>query len=74
LIEPEVSGKEIVAHILATSPAEVAGKFYARGKEEKAKKKLINGGQDYDRLIAFSEEVTGVSMNDYLPMKAEQTE
>ncbi|UCG25123.1 MAG: hypothetical protein JSW55_03765 [Chloroflexota bacterium] len=72
-IEPEDSGRQIASHVLNTTGADTVGKFTKNGKGIKISKRIVNGSQEYDRLIAFSEEITAIKVSDYLKMELEKT-
>ena len=64
LIEPEEAGRRIVRHILDTRAEAVASKFYALEKEKKLPSKLTGDREAFDRLVRYSEQVTGVALTE----------
>ena len=64
LIEPEEAGELLVKHILSTTSNDVAGKYYSLGKLKKHSEKLKKAESTYRELIAFSEKITGLRIED----------
>ena len=64
LLEPEESGRRIVQHILQTRARDVASRYYSLEKEKKLPEKLTGGNARFERLVAYSERVTGVSLTE----------
>ena len=64
LLEPEESGRRIVQHILETRARDVASRYYSLEKEKKLPEKLTGGNARFERLVAYSERVTGVSLTE----------
>lgn len=62
LLEPEQSGRSIVRHILNTRAREVAGKYFVLEKEKKLPAKLTTGEAAFRRLVAYSEQTTGLPL------------
>ena len=64
LLEPEESGRRIVRHILETRARDVASRYYSLEKEKKLPEKLTATKARFERLVAYSERVTGVSLTE----------
>ena len=60
VIEPEECGRKLVEHILSTDTSDVAGRFFQLGQEKRVGGKLKNGRCEFEKLLAFCEEVTGI--------------
>ena len=60
VIEPEECGRKLVEHILSTDASDVAGRFFQLGQEKRVGGKLKNGRCEFEKLLAFCEQVTGI--------------
>lgn len=59
MIEPDESAKLVVQSIL--SPNKQGGEFYTKTKERKPKKTIINGEEEFLKLMRYSEKLTGAA-------------
>ncbi|MCL3779112.1 SDR family NAD(P)-dependent oxidoreductase [Prolixibacteraceae bacterium JC049] len=62
MIEASEAGEMLAKHIEESQKRIVAGQFFFKGKAIKAKSSIKNGVQDWEELVQFSEEFTGVAM------------
>ena len=64
LLEPEESGRRIAAHIRATVPREVAGKYFKLEREARPSRRLAGSREAFEALVRYLEEKTGVPLDD----------
>lgn len=62
IISPEKSGTLLATHVIDTKGEEVAGTYYSMGKLMKHKERLKTSGDQFLKLIAFSEKITEVKL------------
>lgn len=62
MIEPEQAGLMLAEHIETVPKSKMTGKFYAKGKLQKTKSKILNSQVMLNELLQFSKEFTGLSV------------
>lgn len=62
IIQPEESGRLLADHIENTTSNEISGKYYSKGRLKKTSNKMKNAIKNYNELIEFSENETGIKI------------